>query len=723
MPQDLFPFLHQVPDGERQTQGVLDGLAKEYHDQDWEDVQGMVDYRRNCGWEKKAIRGMKVYNVLQTMKPDDEVSRIFLGYSRTSIDQGINQMTEGEPDFSFEPFGPSDHLKTIVWKHLIKMVLSQSKYKLHQQTFFRDYFVMGCGVFEVFIDYPQRTIRIPNSQTDGGFENVVIQDYRRPKVGIRAINPMHCWRNTNIDSPNDVPSCLKRRIITWNQFAQEFGRCKDSEGKHKYTNLEKIAKGTHICLYYYQDEIRDIYRIYATSFGNESDGFARTYPPIQNLGVCIFDQPLKIHDMVVNKQIERSTGLNIPGVCSLRWGINFDKYDNNFQGDHSVYGMGLPERIEAEDTAIQGIFNQNLDNFRWTSTVVLNYEGSHADSYLDVDANRLYGAELIDGKITPMPLGITRIGDYQAMMEQMDKSVIPATGVNHNQLVGDTSKTLGEFALRIRQANRNAEQRLTRLETEVFQPVGSLLLANSLTVLTEDDYEAMTEEQVENARQMIKEGKKPLSDYRNLNGDKPEKRYTRYIPIKGEKLREDFTITKKRQLDYNASFDEKGRTRNTLVFDKDMNVENSYIPLVKEYVYPAEYIESGLLPDCIVDSKRMLADIKNQDVNNVKVAVQFILDVATKLGYQGADWDKIVGEMLQFADIDPKRVLKTQEENKTVAKLDELLTKMEENQTATSPEPQFTSTMPQVTDSQVEAPTLEQGDPAANAMKTATGVI
>jgi hypothetical protein len=190
-----FPFFHQIDESERVVDERMDDLAEEEKLQDVEDVKYMKDYRRNSGWDQKAKRGQKIYNVVQTMTPEDEVSRIFLGTVRTMIDRGIEQMTEGEPDFSFEPFGPSDHMKTIIWKHMIKQIMSKCEYKMHQELFFRDYFVMGSGVFQIYIDYPKRTLRIPNPAMEGGFEEVVTLDHRRPKVGVRAVNPLDCWRN------------------------------------------------------------------------------------------------------------------------------------------------------------------------------------------------------------------------------------------------------------------------------------------------------------------------------------------------------------------------------------------------------------------------------------------------------------------------------------------------------------------------------------------------
>lgn len=685
----LFPFSHQLDDTHR-TVGDVSDEHKKLTQEDEDYVKYMIDYRKNTGWDEKAKRGMLVYNVLQTFTSEDEVSEIFLGYSRMIIDKGIEQMTEGEPDFDFEPLGPSDHMKTIMWKHLIKKILSDSEYKLHQGTFFRDYFVMGNGVFEVFIDYPERTIRISDGK--GGFDSVVVADYRRPKVGVRAVNPMNCWRNPNVDTPSQVPSCLRKRRITWNQFAQSFGRC---EGKG-FINLDKIAGASHVELSYLQDEIRDVYRIYAKPYGKEIDGKASIENNEYQLGALIFDSSLKIHEKMKDGIVLQSTGMNIPGICSLRWGTFFDKYDDNYSGEHQVYGMGLPERIEGEDTVLQTMFNMNIDNARYANTFALNYQGNNADSYVDTDANRLYGGEVIDGQITPMPLGISRLGDFQVMTEILDRHVIPSVAINHQQMVGDTSKTAFEFAQRIRMANRGAEQRLKRLEAEVFKPVGQLLLANALTTLTVDDYEAMTEGDVEVAKQQIKEGKRTAEDFKDLNTSKPLRKVLHYLPMKGEKIREDFSTTKKRKLDYNAEFTAEGKTTNTLRRDEKMPVDTSYIPLVKEYVYPTEYIEQGLLPDVVVDSKRMLGDMKAQDVQNFQAATNFILQLL-ETGYDKLDTDKLVQEVLRFANIDDDRILKTDQAQSHMAKLAKhIISKLEEDQLQQIDQPAEGVQMPQV---------------------------
>lgn len=652
-----FPFYHAKQEGRDDTSS-LSRIEKKQTDTDWEDSKYQMDYRRNCGWDVKAIRNMKIYNVVQTAAPEDEVSRIFLGYTRTQIDKGVEQMTEGQPDFDFEPYGPSDGKKTIIWKHLLRKVLSDCNYKVHQEYFFRDYFVMGSGVFEVYIDYPQRTVRIPDSSKEDGYDSIQVRDYRRPKVGVRALNPLACWRNPNVDDSTKVPSCLKKRIISWNQFAQDYGRAKLIDGTPKYKNLDKIAKGSHVCIFEYQDEIRDIIRLYVIPFGNESDGMAKS-PTIDNFGVQIYDKPLKIHELEKNGVIARCEGLNVQGMCNMRWGTYFDKYDNNYNGQHGVYGMGLPERIEGEDMVLQTIFNIQLDNYRWQNAVALNYEGSNADSYIDVDANRLVGGELIDGKITPMPLGIYRPNDFGSMKEVLDGSVIPATGINHQQIVGDTSKTAFEFAQRIKMASSSAEQRLQRLENEVFKPVGGLLLSGALTELTVEEWEDMTEEQVKAAKESIKNHQSTIDDYQ-FNQKEGRKRVNKQrvrngIVIKGVKIREDFSGTKKRRkLDYNNA------EGNTLRYDPTMDEKDSWIPLVKEYIYPLGYLQTGILPDVIVDSKRMIKDMKASRVQDFQSAMNFLITLQ-QAGWQGMDQDKAAEMILDFGEIPASKLLKDAE--------------------------------------------------------------
>ena len=677
---ELFPFYHQATD--RDTSRQLSKTELDQRAMDWEQISGMVNYRKR--FEKHWLRGAAIYNIIQTATPHDEISRVFLGYTRMVMDTGISQMTEGEPDFSFEPIGPSDWKKTVIWKHLIKNILSRSNYRAHQHKMILDYHNMGNGAFEVFTDFPMRNLRIPNADMEDGFENISVRDFRRGRVGIRHVSPWDAWRNPNITDPTEVPSCMDREIFSWNQFAVEVGNAILQDGSKKYHNLDLVKRGTHVVVYSLKDEVQDVFRKYAIPFGGELDGSIDSVPiNIGELGVPIFNRPLKIHEMRKNGRTLRSDGLNIPGMCNIRWATFNDQYDLN-RNSQSVYGMGMPQQIEGLDMVIQELFNVYLDNWRMANTVVLGYEGNDAKSYMDVDANSFYGGELIDGKITPQSLGSVRLQDYPAIQQVIDNFTIPITGTNYQHIVGDTSKTAFEFAQRIRANNRRAEQKLRKMEDELFKPSGQLLLSGALTELTVDEFEDMTEEQVEIALEEIKMGRSTAEDFRDLTSKDeakpPQRKVRQFIKMQGESLREDFTGgKKKRKLDFDSA-------DNTLVEDKEMKANVSFIPLVKEYVIPAEYIESGLLPDVMVDSKRMLGDMKAQDVQTF----QSVMDIALGLrnaGYDKIDLGKLFGKVLEFAEIPEKEILQGTETTERESMIEDALKQMETLIAATGQQP------------------------------------
>ncbi len=606
--------------------------------EDWEDIRNQREYRdRHIDqWRRAAW----IYNVIQNGSSDDRIANIVLGYTRMIVDTGIAQISEGEPEFDFRPVGPSDSKKTILWRDMTNHIKNRSNYKAHQNVFLTDWHVFGTGVMEVYTEFPHRTIRIPKGS---GYEEVVVRDFRRPKVGVRAVSPFRVTRNPTVTDPNEVPSCTKEEILSWNQFVQSYGRAKLPNGKSKYKNTNRLPAGSHVKITKYWDELRDVYRVYALSYGNKSDGFSDSPP--EELGVPIFDRPLKIHEIREKGETLRSEGLNIQGQCPLIFAHYNDQYTLDGEA-HDVYGMGLPQHIEGMDTLIQTFFNMTVDNWRLSNTVLLSYQGNGA-SVPDFDATEYYGGELFEGNITPVPLGASSTRDFNEITQILNNISIPMTGINFNQIVGDTSKTAFEFAQRIRANNRRAEQKLKVLEEGAFKRLGSLLLAAGLSELTVPDLEAMTEEQVKIARDQIKEGRATAEDFEDLNGQEPKRRIRELIPVTG--MKEAFDVSKTRQADERS-------VENTLVSDDSGEV--NFIPAVEEYVYPAEYIEKGTIPDVIVDSKRMLGDLKTQDVQMLQGTINMIgqLSSIDPSLLQRIDVDSIVEEVLKFAQIDPEKV-------------------------------------------------------------------
>lgn len=655
----LTPFFHDKDDDAKSfklTKQEEEDLAA-----DWDDIQNQRKYRDKLlgKWRWAG----SVYNVLQTAQADDRVSQIALGWVRSYIDTGISQMTAGQPEFDFEALGPGDEAKTLLWKNMVETVMSRCNYASHQKIAMTDCHVFGPGVFEVYQQRPYRTIREP--QEDGTFKERVIIDHRIPRVGVRAVSPFRCTRNPNVSDPNEVGSCTKEEILSWNQFVAKYGRCIGADGKSKYKHIDDITKGSHVKITIYQDEIRDVLRIYALSYGNENDGEAETPP--EGLGIPIFDRPLKIHDIYGKKgELLRSVGLNIPGMCNLVFLPYADKLNDDFE-THELYGMGLPEHMEGLDTFMQTAFNMTIDNWRMANTVVLDIE-SRDGTIPDFDANQYYGGEFINAKVTPQTLGRDMTGNFDGMYEVIQKLAIPGTGININQITGDTSKTAFEFAQRLEANNKRSEMRLKEWEDGPFKRLGTLLLSASLSELTVHDLESVREGDVSKIMDDINKGRATRDDFEWKAG-KPVERKTRYyIDVKG--MKEKFTPTRKSRK-YSAD-----STENTLVNDKKNPEAVNKIPVAEEYVIPSWYVESGILFDTKVDSKRMITNKKIRDTQALQAVINNILTLAQADPQvaQSIDFGKLIEQSLVLADMESDDIIKDKGVDETGKLLDQIAT-------------------------------------------------
>ncbi len=653
----LLPFFHAKED----EKPVIKLKKQEEEDlaADWEDIKNQREYRdKKLG---KMRWAGSVYNVIQAAEPDDRISQITIGWIRSYIDTGISQMTAGEPEFDYDALGPSDTSRTLLWKELVKTVMNRSNFGSHQKIAMTDAHVFGPGVFEVFQQRPYRTIRVPNDK--GGFDDRVIMDHRVPRVGVRAISPFRCTRNPNVSDPNEVGSCTKEEILSWNQFVQNYGRCIGPDGKPKYKNVDQIGKGSHVKITIYQDEIRDVYRIYALSYGSKNDGEATTAP--EGLGLPIFDRPLKIHDIYDKKgQLERSVGLNIPGMCNLVFLPYADKLNEDFE-THDIYGMGLPEHMEGLDTFMQTAFNMTIDNWRLGNTVVLDYT-SRDGTVPDFDANTYYGGEYVNAEVKAQTLGRDMTVNFDNMYAVIQKLAIPGTGINVDQISGDTSKTAFEFAQRIEANNKRSEMRLKEWEQGPLKRLGTLLLSASISELTVHDLEAIREKDYGKILKDIDKGRATRDDF-EFEGGNPTKRKTRYyVDMKG--MKENFTKKRtSRVLDADS-------TENTLVMDKKNPDALHKIPVTEEYVIPDWYVESGVLFDTRVDSKRMVTNKKIRDTQALQAVIQNILTLAQldPTVLQNIDFAKFIDQSLKLADMDTEDIIKNKNLDETGRLLEQI---------------------------------------------------
>ncbi|QGH72477.1 MAG: portal protein [Siphoviridae sp. ctpQM7] len=611
-------------------------------------------------------QGGRTYNVIQDGSSDDRVSNIYIGLARMIIDAGISMMTEGEADFDFAPLGPSDHKKIILWRGVVKMLLNQCGFRAHQDRFVTDFFVFGTGVYEVYTQMPFRKRRY--EREDGSIEEKIVRDFRRPKVGVRHLSPFYCFRSPNVSDPDDVSVAGKRDVLTYDQFVQNFANVTTASGEPKYDKkvIAQLLASTpsHVQTLTFFDEIQDAFRVYALPFGTTPESEAAALPE-EEIGVPIFDKPLSISR--VRSSGYRSSGANVQGLAPLCFGVNNVQYDRSFQ-TQAIYGMGIPRLIEGPEMAMEAMFNMTLDNLRLQNTVTLNYRPNDGKTGIDLNNTSFYSGMFLDGEVVATPWGQARLSDNSLFWNWLNQLCIWITGINFQNLVGDTSKTAFEFSQRIRANNQRAEKRIRSLENGCLKRMGTLLLSNALSELTVEEWEDLTEEQAESIAERIASGETTAEDYKDYVDGKPTKRRVHfYIPLRGHKLREDFRITKKRKLDYHS-------TKNTLVEDSAMEGETAYVPIVPEYLYPVEYIESGLLPDVIVDGKRMLGDLKVQDTQVLKtVGDYFRTRLAETNGVPGMenqvpniDMRKLDAEFLKVAGIDERKVTRGGEEKSPV---------------------------------------------------------
>jgi hypothetical protein len=644
----LLPFFHDKEDSE-----PLFLTDQEKYDlaSDEEDYKNQKEYRDSKAqiWSWAG----SVYNIIQAAQPDDRVSQIVIGWIRSYIDTGVAQMTAGEPDFDYMALGPSDHARTMLWKEMVRTAMSRSNFGSHQTIAMTDSATFGPGVMEVYQRRPFRTIREP--QLDGTFKDRVIVDHRIPRVGARAISPFRCTRNPNVSDPNEVGSCTKEEILSWNQFVQNYGRVLDDTGKSKYKNVDQIPKGSHVKVTVYQDEIRDVYRIYAMSYGSKNDG--ETDIPPEGLGIPIFDRPLKIHNLYgTDGELLQSMGLNLPGMCNLVFFPYSDKLNKDYE-THCLYGMGLPEQMEGLDMFMQTAFNMTIDNFRMGNTMVLNYK-SNDGTIPDFDANTYYGGEFVNAEVSAVPLGQDRTGNFQQMYETIQNIAIPGTGININMIEGEPARTKFEFEQRIEANNQRTERRLKDWENGPLKRLGTLLLSGCLSELTTHELENIQEKDAKSILKDIDLGRATVDDF-EFEGGKPAKRKVRYyIDVKGWK--EDFSNGKKsRKLDVDS-------VENTLVPDKENPNAIHKVAITEELVNPDWYVESGVLFDTLVDSKRMITNRKIKDAQGVSSVLQNVLALLQAdpaLG-QRINTDVFLKEIVDFADMNDD-VIKKEDEGET----------------------------------------------------------
>lgn len=707
-----FPLYFTALEDLKEVKVELTEEQQERREQDSELLGAMDEYQAPYR-ERWRINGA-MHNLMQT-GIDDMNSNWYLGWGRVLTGHSVASMTEGEPEGDFDPMGPSDHKKSVLWKSLVKYQLNKCNWQAHQRFFVWDNHIFGGGVIEAYSELPMRKRRYVRQ--DKSIVEKFVRDFRRAKVGLRQVSPFRAMRSHHVVDPDDVNLGAKKEIVTWNQFAVRYGNAILPDGTKKY-DTDQLPVGSHVRLWHIYDELEDSYRIYACPYGGrpEAKNTHSSEPDAKELGYPIYDKPLSRYKFI-DQGRTLVGGANVPGMCPLSFSIFEDQLDADFE-THSLYGMGIPQLIEGPEQIMQALVNMTIDNVRNLNTVPISYEPLDPDnpSYLQVDPRTMYSGMMMDGKVTPQPLGTADIGTNQVLWDWLKILLQQLSGINPDQITGDNLKTAFQSGLIVRQMNMRSKARIKAWEQGPLKRAWTLLLANSLSELTVHDWEEITEDEAKEVQERIANDEMTGEDYNEEDVTNPDgstqkvyKTKTQYwFPVEGRKFREDFTGENKKR-----TYDSRS-VKNTLIEDPTMEGSKSYVPMDEKYLLPSGRIERILEFDVRVNGKTMLGDQKFQDGEMTQKALQNTAFVAQQdpegVGAE-VDWKKILIATNRPLGVEEKDMFKTDSPQSDLLKTGQKAVEDLE-MLATLPTPQNAQATPgQTAPTQAPAPTDAQGPP------------
>jgi len=562
----------------------LEEHEEEQRRNDYEEIKGMKEHHKDqhSSWSKAG----NFYNIVQNGEGSDEMSRYAVGLSRTIIDAGISMMNEGEPEGAFKPIGPSDRKISVLWDALVKHQLKKSNWAAHQKLFTTDLHIFGSSALEAFVNPIHRR---PNEEA-GLF---LIRLATEPRVGLRHRSIWTTYRNPNVNDPDDVPSCAWEEFITRADWVTRYANRPDFDTKQ--VAVASKYKLTHIC-----NELENTHRIYCLPYGTMAEATYEVQPSGDEIGYPVYDK--------------RLTKLNPLGKCPMSFGIFGDQLTSDYK-QHSLYGMGIPQLISGMEMLMEGLFNMTVDNMRLKNTVPVGYTPYQGSSdFPDFDNVILESGRVYPGTFNPTSLGIADLQSNTVMWEWINNLCIWITGYNFQQIGGDTSKTAYEFRQRLKANSNRAASRLKGLENGPLKRSWALLLANSLSQVTKDEWEDVTETQAKDFAELIKSGESATNDYKFENGKIKGKKFIEYFPVEDYEINENFKHSKKRKLDTKS-------TDNTLEFAPKKGA-TSMAPSTPEYLFPKGEIAHMLAFTTEVVSKTMLGDLRVQDSQAIDRALQ-----------------------------------------------------------------------------------------------------
>ena len=628
--------------------------------EDMEKIQSFKDYRTK--FEGQMTRGAKVWNMMASPAPRDDISNIFIGIARMIGVQAVSSLTQGRPFFGFRPGAAGDFGKIPYWQAGVDHILNLSNFDAKQQYFFVDNVAIGMGIYECVPQMPMRKVRYKNST---GFEEVWKRDFRRSKFEVRHRSPFEVWLDPSAPNLDEVRVTYDEQYINESTWNRDYKHCKLPDGSYKYEYTDCVVPGYILSfgeqenLMYREHERRD--KVVIGKIQDEDNDILRIYAN----GVPIYDGCLQIKE---NEDGTRTPGMNVLGVHSFCFGPNEHQYDENMR-THSLYPMGLPQTMRGFDALYQVLTNMTVDNYKLANTVAVSYEPFDGSSAIDLDSRDFYSGDYVDGKITPQSFGQSRLDLSAEMWNRLDNWSTYLTGTDFKQIHGDPAKTAYEKMQREKAQNKRYEHKIRVLENGCFKKLGQLCVSGVMSELTVEDMEELTEKEIEIYTEKIKKGEISGEDFETAEGKIKKRKVITTLRIPNRKVRENFGKSKKRKLDYDS-------TDNTLI-DEGYAQHDSFMPAAKEYIWSVAYAEKGAIPDLYVDAQRNLGDDMDIKLTKYNAMTNYARARMAEDPEAGFDMDKIDRGYVRAIDLQEEDVMKSDEgedeTQKTIEQLEKLI--------------------------------------------------
>lgn len=555
-------------------------------------IKRMYEYRKE--FEHEWLEAADRWNMLVHPTEDDNAN-FYVGIARMVTDTGITAMRQQLPDIGIIPGGIDDKKKVYFLKEANAHVDRMTNMEAVMDQFMVDYAVLGNGVLESYVKTPYTTSRKPiidkNGKPTGKYREIIRRDWSRPRIGTRARSPWECAFDESARTGGEIRRCTWQEKISFNEFLEQYDRRPEGEYKNlkyvepgiKYVvNEETLERedtdGDKVAIDHYQDEVQDIYRIYAN-------------------GVPIFDVPL--------------SSLHAHGKITLSLVPNHHQYDKN-RRTHALYGMGDPQLVADLEDLIQAATNMFIDNYRRKNTYVVGIENGG----LDVSEYEFSGGEIVNGRVSVQSLGAADLPEWQVYKSEIEELAIQLGKKNYKRPEGESARTAFEIQQKLAAETRGMKYQIKKMESGGLLEHAKKRLSDIMEHMTVEEYEEITEEEVSRIKDMMGQELAPEDVILDPKTRKPIKvKVVEKFRTRGKVFEEEF---------------KKGKRHvDGLREVVELNGQDGVVTAAKEYLWTREFTLHGGIPDVYLIGKTMLGEDNISEMAKGDRVIQNLSNIAS----------------------------------------------------------------------------------------------